>query len=401
MPNQKPEIPYGAYWSTPFCKWQGSFQDLHALTFAAWVADKELKKREISPGNIDHLVLGTTIPQKHSFYGAPWVGSLFGAETTGPSISQACATGTRCLAHAEQEISSNLAKTVLIVTADRTSNGPHIFYPNPAGIGGTGDKEDWVLDNFSYDPLGKHAMIQTAENVAAKHQITIDEQHDLVLKRFEQYQDSLKDDYAFQRKYMSIPFDVPHSSYKKILSSLSSDEGISKSTKEGLSELKPILKDGTVTYGSQTHPADGNSGLIVTTEENIFDLSKDTRLKIEILGFGQARTELAFMPEATIPAVQNALKHTGFKLEEMDAIKSHNPFAVNDLVFSKVTGTKIENMNNFGCSMIWGHPQGPTAIRGIIELIEELVGRGGGLGLFFGCAAGDTAMAAILRVTER
>ena len=57
-------------------------------------------------------------------------------------------------------------------------------------------------------------------------------------------------------------------------------------------------------------------------------------------------------------------------------------------------------MNNFGCSLIWGHPQGPTGLRGIIELIEELALRGGGVGLFHGCAAGDTAMAVVVRVEE-
>jgi len=24
-------IPYGGYWSTPFCSWQGNFQNLHAI----------------------------------------------------------------------------------------------------------------------------------------------------------------------------------------------------------------------------------------------------------------------------------------------------------------------------------------------------------------------------------
>lgn len=43
------EIPYGAYWSTPFARWQGSFADLHALEFAANTASLELGRRGI-PG---------------------------------------------------------------------------------------------------------------------------------------------------------------------------------------------------------------------------------------------------------------------------------------------------------------------------------------------------------------
>lgn len=53
---------------------------------------------------------------------------------------------------------------------------------------------------------------------------------------------------------------------------------------------------------------------------------------------------------------------------------------------------------NYGSSLIFGHPQGPTGMRLIIELIEELVLKGGGYGLFAGCAAGDTAAGLVLKV---
>ena len=90
----------------------------------------------------------------------------------------------------------------------------------------------------------------------------------------------------------------------------------------------------------------------------------------------------------------------GVRIGNVDAIKSHNPFALNDLAFAREMGVDVMTMNNFGCSLIWGHPQGPTGLRGIIELIEELALRGGGVGLFHGCAAGDTAMAVILKVEQ-
>ncbi|MFQ5535533.1 MAG: hypothetical protein ACE5EM_12010 [Sphingomonadales bacterium] len=114
-----------------------------------------------------------------------------------------------------------------------------------------------------------------------------------------------------------------------------------------------------------------------------------------------SRAENAFMPEAPVPAALRALEAAGLTIDDVDAIKTHNPFAINDLVFAKETGVDLNAMNNFGCSLIWGHPQGPTGMRAIIELIEELAIRGGGAGLFTGCAAGDTAAAVVLRVTDR
>jgi len=42
----------------------------------------------------------------------------------------------------------------------------------------------------------------------------------------------------------------------------------------------------------------------------------------------------------------------------------------------------------------------PTGTRAIAELVTELTRRGGGVGLFTGCAAGDTAGAVVLRVRD-
>jgi acetyl-CoA acetyltransferase len=70
-------------------------------------------------------------------------------------------------------------------------------------------------------------------------------------------------------------------------------------------------------------------------------------------------------------------------------------------VFARETGYDVRKMNNYGCSLIWGHPNGPTGMRLTIELIEELVARGGGKGLFTGCAAGDSAMAVVVEVKDK
>ena len=398
----KAEIPYGAYWSTPFARWQGAFSNLHAIEFAAYVTKAELARRHIPADAIDHGVLGISVPQKHSFYGWPWLAGMAGlSDVGGPTIMQACATGARVLLAAAQEVDAGLSDVTLAVTCDRTSNGPHLYYPNPRGPGGTGSHEDWVMDNFNCDPLGGHAMVQTAENVAAKHQITTSEQHDVVLQREAQYRQALADDYAFQKSYMTLPFQVPDPSFRRTVATLASDEGIKLSSAEELAKLKPVINGGTVTYGGQTHPADANAGLIVATPERARELSRDPKIRIQLRGFGTARAAIAYMPEAPIPAAQRALQQAGLGVDRMDAIKTHNPFALNDVLFSRQTGVDLARMNNYGCSLVWGHPQAPMGTRAIIELIEELVLRGGGYGLFTGCAAGDTAMAVVIEVGDK
>jgi len=392
-------IPYGCYWSTPFARWQGALAHLHSLEFAAHVARDELARRAIPLAAFDYGVLGMTVPQPGSFYGLPWATGLMGApHVGGPSVNQACATSARILQMAAAEIAGGAAQTALVLAADRTSNGPHLYYPNPRGPGGTGRHEDWVLDNFARDPFAEVAMIETAENVARVRQISTAEQHEVTLRRYAQYQDALSDDGAFLKRFMTLPFAVPDERFRKSVGGLAGDEGIHETTEEGLRRLKPLREGGTVTYGAQTHPADGNCGLVVATRERARELSLDTAIAIRLRGFGQARVERAYMPLAPVPAARRALEAAGLGIAQIAAVKSHNPFALNDIVFSRETGFPLARMNNFGCSLVWGHPQGPTGLRAIIELIEELALRGGGIGLFHGCAAGDTAMAVVLEV---
>lgn len=394
-------IPYGGYWSSPFAKWQGKLAHLHSLRFAAKVAKESLEARDISPEVFDFGVLGMTVPQKNSFYGLPWLmGELGAAHVAGPTINQACATGVRILETAHSEISTGRAQVALAIATDRTSNGPHIYYPAPAGPGGTGEHEDWVLDNFSHDPFAQMAMIQTAENVARRHNISTSEQNDVVLQRYQQYGDALADDSAFLKRFMSLPFAVPDMRLAKRIGEMSGDDGVHATTAEKLAALKPVVAGGTVTYGTQTHPADGTAAAILTTPERSREISRNPKIDIRILGFGQARVDKGYMPEAPVPAARAALASAGLDITDINAIKSHNPFIVNDIVFARSFGIDLGTMNNFGCSLVWGHPQGPTRLRGVIELIEELVLRGGGRGLFHGCAAGDTAMAVVISVGD-
>ena len=378
------EIPYGCYWSTPFARWQGAFANLHSVEFAAQVARAELARRDIAPQTFDHGVLGLSVPQKHSFYGLPWLAGMAGVgHVAGPTVMQACATGVRALLAGAQEIQQGLAQASLTVTCDRTSNGPHLYYPNPRAPGGTGAHEDWVMDNFSCDPLGPHAMIRTAENVAKKHRISAAEQHEVVLMREAQYRKAAD---GFHARFFAK--DTP----------LRTDEGVRASTAEGLAKLKPVVEGGTVTYGAQTYPADGNAAVVLAAPEIAKKLSKDAAIRIRLLGFGQARAELAYMPEAPLAAAKRALDQAGVQMHDLGAVKTHNPFAANDVLFSRAMGVALQKMNNYGSSLVWGHPQAPMGTRSVIELIEELAAAGGGYGLFTGCAAGDSAMAVVLSV---
>jgi len=389
-------IPYRGYYSSPFARWQGSMANEHSIILGSQTARNWLGTKTISPDNFDYLILGATVGQPNIFYGGPWASALIGAHNIpGCLISQACSTSTTVLFQAAVGIETGFFQNVFTLMTDRCSNGPHTIWPNPGGPGGQVISENWVMDQFNNDPWAKNAMIQTAENVAKESGVSREQCDEVTLRRYEQYLDALANDREFQKRYM-FPVHITVSKKKTI--QVDTDEGIAQTTRQGLESLRPIINKGSHTFGSQTHPADGNCGLIVTTRQKSAALSHDPAKDAQIVSYGFSRSKKGFMAMAVVPAAQMALDKAGICIKDVRVIKTHNPFAANDIYLAGQMNIDVNSFNNFGSSLIFGHPQAPTAGRLIIEGIEELADKGGGYMLFTGCAAGDTGAALVLKI---
>ncbi len=391
-----PCIPLSVTWSSPFVKWQGALAATSSIELAGAVARRALERVGIGPAVADLFVLGWTIPQQGMFYGGPSVATLMGApQTPGVSVSQACATSVAALRVAADAVTAGSASVALVVTTDRTSNAPLLVHPDPGGPGGAPRTERWLLDAMDRDPMAGVSALRTAENVVAAGGFERAQLDEVTLLRYAQYEDALADDRAFQRRYL-VDVELPGRRGPVVIHR---DEGVHATTAEALAGLTPVAPDGAHTFGSQTHPADGTAGTIVCGEERARELSRGEGVA-RILGFGVARAQSGMMPQAPVPAARAALRAAGLELDAVAAVKTHTPFAVNDLWFAAQTGYPLAAMNAYGCSLVYGHPQGPTGMRAIAELIELLRLRGGGVGLFTGCAAGDTGAAVVVAVDD-
>jgi len=371
----------------------------NAITLGAETARRWfLEKRRIDSTVIDYLYFGSTVAQVYWFQSHQWSGSILTDDkkfVPGLFINQACSTSTTILNLAAKDIELGVYHVAFGLMTDRCSNGPHTVWANPLGPGGEPYREDWNMDNFAGNPRVPVAMVETAENVAKEAGITREECDAVVLRHYEQYRDALANDRKFQKRYMFPPLCTVNKKQTKLVEQ---DEGWTATTAEGLARLKPVRPGGVHSFGAQTFPADGNCGIIVTTRDKAKELSTDPKIEVQIISYGFARVKPAFMPAAPVPAAEMALATAGLKISDMKAIKTHNPFATNDIKLTKEMGIDVMKINNYGSSLIYGHPQGPTAGRGCIEMTEELALLGGGYGLFTGCAAGDTAAAIILKV---
>jgi acetyl-CoA acetyltransferase len=387
-------IPYGTWGGSFFPAWQTSaLAEVNIGQFAGEAMNRILGIRKVPKSELDYLVIGSTVPWHWKFWNAPLVASCLGHRIPGFHVEQACATGLQAVLLAGAEVESGGKDVVGVLTFDRTSDSPVGVFPERRAHRRTMALSD-VWDNFGFDPATGQAMIATAANAARKHGLQRREVEELAFHRYQQYFQTKRS--GFLDRFL-VPLKVLNAQ-GRFLGSIEEDVGVRELTLDGIRRMRELAT--CVTAGLQTHAADGMATLLVTTAEKARELSPRPEVVIRFVAKAEIRTHPALMPEAPTLAVQRLLERTGLTMADMAVVKSHNPFAVNDAIFSKVMGYDWSLINKTGCSLVWGHPQGPTLTRLLIESLEEAVDLGGGLVLLFGCAAGDVGIAALFKVTE-
>jgi acetyl-CoA acetyltransferase len=388
-------IPYGTWGSSFFPAWQLSvLAEVNIAQFAGEAMNRILGKRKIPKSQLEYLIIGSTVPWHWKFWNAPLVSSCLGQRLPGHHVEQACATGLQAVVLAATEVQGGSNDVVGALTFDRTSDSPVGVFPERRSYQRTYALSD-VWDNFGFDPAVGNAMIATAGIAARKYKIDRREVDELAFYRYRQYFEAQSSGFLDR---VLFPFEILNQQ-GRFLGSVDSDAGIRQITLQGLREMREL--DTCVTGGTQTHASDGMAMLLVTSEDKARELSPRPEIDIQLAAKAEVRALPGLMPEAPVLAVQKLLKRTGLTMDDMAVVKNHNPFAVNDAIFAKVLNYDWHKMNTTGCSLVWGHPQGPTLTRVIIESLEEAVDLGGGYALVFGCAAGDVGIAAVFKVSER
>ncbi len=398
-------IPYGTWGASWFPAWHTSaLAEVDIARFAAEAMAYILGKRKVPISELEYMVSGSTIPWLYKFWNSPYLSHSMGVRLPGFHVEQACATGLQIITKASAHLQGGAQNVVSVLAFDKTSNSPAGVFPNQGTYRRTEVISD-IWDNFGYDPssgqqgfnqaTGETSMIACAGRTSRKYKLDFKEVAELSFHRYQQYFEAK--DSGFLNKVM-VPMQVLNVQGKP-LGTVDDDYGVRRYT--ALDQfLTERQLDTCVAAGGQTHASDGSAMLLVTTEEKARELSPEPDISIQFIASAEDRAQAGYMSEAPVLACKKLFAKTGLGVEDMTAIYSHNPFAVTDLIFAKSFDCGWENMNNTGCPMIYGHPQGPTLTRATIEAFEHTVSKGGGYVLIFGCAAGDVGIAGIFKVSE-
>ncbi|MDP8205298.1 MAG: hypothetical protein P9L92_01440 [Candidatus Electryonea clarkiae] len=398
-------IPYGTWGGSWFPAWHTSpLAEVDIARFAAESMAYVLGKRGIPISKLDYLISGSTIPWLYKFWGSPYLSHSFGHRLPGFHLEQACATGLQMIMKASAHIQGGSHTVVGALGFDKTSNSPAGVFPNQGTYRRTEVISD-IWDNFGYDPAsgqqgfnqatGETSMIACAGRAARKYKLDFSEVAEVSFLRYQQYFDAkdkgLLDKILFPLEILDVrgqPMGI-----------VDGDYGIRRYTSVDQFKGERQL-DTCVAAGGQTHASDGMFTLLITNKEKAQELSPNPEISIQLIASAEYRTGAGFMPDSVSFSVKGLLERTGLTMDDMVAVYDHNPFAVNDVIFSKLLDYDWHKMNDTGCPLVYGHPQGPTLLRVTVEALEKAVSVGGGYVLVFGCAAGDVGISAIFKVND-
>jgi acetyl-CoA C-acetyltransferase len=242
-------------------------------------------------------------------------------------------------------------------------------------------------------PFGTGHMGVTAENVAAEHQITREDQDAFALESQRRAMAAIAAGYF---KDQITPVDVR---VKRDMVAFEVDEHPKATTAQALAGLRPVFqKDGSVTAGNASGINDGAAAVVLATADAAQKAGLTPRARI--IGYAHAGVRPEVMGIGPIPAVERLLARTGLSASDFDVIESNEAFASQALAVSKKLGFDPAIVNPNGGAIALGHPVGATGAIITVKAMYELERIGGKRALITMCIGGGQGIAlAIERMT--
>ena len=251
---------------------------------------------------------------------------------------------------------------------------------------------DLMLRDGLTDPLSGEAMGEQAERLAAEHGIgrrDLDEMAVLSHRRAAEAREQgffLGEIVPVERVVKGKPVAVD------------ADEGIRPDTSaEKLGALRPAFrKEGVFTAGNSSQISDGAAALVLASGEAV--AARGLVPLARWLGSAWSAGEAWRFPEAPVPAARRALEKSGLSLAAVDLFENNEAFALNNLLFSRMLGVSMEQINVQGGAVALGHPIGASGARIVTTLIHALRRRGERVGLAAICHGMGGGTAAVVEV---
>ena len=370
----------------------GALKDVAPTELAAQVIREAVKRAKIDPQQVSQLVFGNVIHTETRDMYFSRVACIKGGlpqETTALTVNRLCGSGLQAIVSAAQAILLGDADAALGGGAESMSRGGYLM---PTLRWGQRMNDSVAIDMMVgavTDPFDSVHMGITAETIAEQWKITREQQDAFAVESLRRAINAIEKGYF---KDQILPIEPKT---RKGTTLFDRDEHPRADVSiEGLAKLRAAFKkDGTVTAGNASGINDGAAAVVLMEKS----AAQKAGLKpiARLVSYGLAGVDPKIMGIGPVPAVRNALKKAGLKVEDMDVIESNEAFAVQALAVACDLKFDPKKTNPNGGGVGLGHPIGATGAILTVKALHELQRTGGRYALVTMCIGGGQGIAAV------
>ena len=378
-------------------KFGGSLKEFEASDLGAFAIKGAMEKIGLKPEEVDEVVMGCVATAAENAFMARLCSIKAGIpyEATALTVNRLCSSGLQAIVTGAMEIMSGFANIVVAGGAEAMDNIP--FYIRKARYGyrmGHGELEDGLITALS-DPLTRDHMGITAENIAARYNISREDQ-DAYAAMSQQRACAARDAGKFKDEIVPVEYHIS----RKETAIFDTDEYIRDGvTAASLAKLKPAFKkDGSVTAGNASGINDAGAAVILMKESE----AKKRGLKpiVRLVDAAVAGVDPAYMGTGPIPSTQKLFEKTGLTKDDIDVFELNEAFAVQALVCIRELGLDINKVNPNGSGISIGHPIGATGAMITVKLMNEMVRENYKYGIATLCIGGGQGLSVLFERCE-
>ncbi|MCC7321838.1 MAG: acetyl-CoA C-acetyltransferase [Rubellimicrobium sp.] len=367
----------------------GAFATVPAHDLGAAVLRALVERAGIDPAAVSETILGQVLTagqgqnparQAHVKAGLPIESAAWG-------INQVCGSGLRAVALGAQQIMLGDARVVAAGGQENMTLSPHCAHLRAGQKMGDLAMVDTMIRDGLWDAFNGYHMGQTAENVAARWEITREMQDEFALASQNKAEAAQK---AGRFADEIVAYTIKG---RKGDVSVDQDEYIRHgATLDGMQKLRPAFaKDGSVTAGNASGLNDGAAGVLLMSEEDAARQGIEPLARIA--SWATAGIDPSIMGCGPVPASRRALEKAGWKVSDLDLVEANEAFAAQACAVNKDMGWDPAIVNVNGGAIAIGHPIGASGARILNTLLFEMRRRDAKRGLATLCIGGGMGVA--------
>ena len=394
---------------TPMVDYQGAFADANPIDLGIKAARALLARADVDAARVDSVLAGNMAPGGFDqFYVPRHIGLYAGVPVEVPALmtQRICGTGFELFRQAGEQIGAGVATLALVVGTESMTRNPIAAFDHRGGfrLGAPIGFKDTLWESLT-DPAAGISMIQTAENLAKKYQITREAVDAFAAASFAKAVAAQESGWLAGEIVPAQSETFELAGYKPRQLKLSGKAAVADrdthprpTPPEVLAKLRAVFKDGVQTGGNSSALTDAAAAALVADAATAKAWGKPALARVaaaavvgvppEIMGIGPA------------PAIRRLLDGAGLKLDDIARFEINEAQGAQTLAVARELGLDLDKLNVHGGAIALGHPLATTGVRLTITVARQLKQVGARWGVASACIGGGQGIALLIENPE-